>query len=296
VSFLMTWQPQLLQREGTTFPAEMYLSEEIYRLEQKLIFGKTWCYVGHVNQLQGAGSYFTVEIAEQPLVIVLDEANHLRGFFNICPHRAGPVAQGSGQCHRLTCAYHAWNFDLQGDLKTCPDMETAIGFERDEHGLQPIQVETWGPFIFVNLDPKAAPLATQLGELPEQFKNYRFSEWARVHSVDYWTDTNWKLYVENNVESYHEFSVHASIAKYYKATKAEAKHNYYLQYATFPPDDAYYSMPDQLIFSGLGDVEKHGKSTVSLFPNFAWIIRPWIAIIYLIDPQGRSNSLGLAGA
>lgn len=123
------------------------------------------------------------------------------------------------------------------------------------------------------------------------FKRYRFIEWARVHSVDYYTDTNWKLYVENNVESYHEFSVHKSIAKYYKATSAEARHYYYLQYAPLPHDDEVDSLMKQgRCFEGLGEVELHGKSTMSFFPNFAWIIRPWIAIIYLIDPQGVSRT------
>ncbi|NJN85204.1 MAG: hypothetical protein HC881_01330 [Leptolyngbyaceae cyanobacterium SL_7_1] len=158
-------------------------------------------------------------------------------------------------------------------------------------GLTPIQVDIWGAFIFVNLDLKAPPLATQLGELPELFQSYHFADWARVHSVDYYTDTNWKLYVENNVESYHEFSVHSSIARYYRSTAAEARHYYYLQYAPIPATDPdYQSRTPDHCFSGLADKEKYGKWTVSLFPNFAWIIRPWIAIIYLIDPQGRSRT------
>ncbi len=290
-SFLKTWKPQSLQREATTFPAEMYTSEEIYRLEQEQVFGKNWCYVGHASQLQGAGSYFTVDIAEQPLVIVQTKTGELKGFYNICTHRAGPVAIGSGKCNRLTCLYHAWSFDLEGNLRGIPDMETALDFNLASHALTEIKFDTWGPFIFVNLDPDCQPLAHQLGELPEIFKRYRFSEWARVHTVDYYTDTNWKLYVENNVESYHEFSVHKSIAKYYKTTKAEARHYYYLQYAPFPPDDEAYSlMKSERYFEGLGEAEIHGKSTISLFPNFAWIIRPWIAIIYLIDPQGVSRT------
>ncbi|MGJ3246084.1 MAG: aromatic ring-hydroxylating oxygenase subunit alpha [Elainellaceae cyanobacterium] len=291
MNVLKTWNPQSLVQEATTFPAEMYVSEAIYRLEQEQIFGKTWCYVGHMSQLQGDGSYFTVEIAEQPLIILKTQTGELRGFFNICPHRAGPVASGSGTCRRLTCLYHAWSFDLEGNLRGLPDMDAAENFDLEQHALTPIQVDHWGPFIFVNLDPEAAPLLAQLGELPDLFKNYRFDSWARVHSVDYWTDTNWKLYVENNVESYHEFSVHASIAKYYKATTAEARHYYYLQYAPLPHDDeTYQAMSPEQCFTGLGDAEKYGKWTVSFFPNFAWIIRPWIAIIYLIDPRGRSRT------
>lgn len=289
MSFLTAWQPQSLTQEGRTFPAEIYISETIYQRELRQIFGRAWCYVGHVSQLQGPGSYFTLDLAEQPLVIVQNQAGALRGFFNICPHRAVPVVLGSGQCDRLSCRYHTLSFDLEGQLHESEGEQ--IEANPAEYPLRPIQVETWGPFIFVNLDLQAGPLADQLGELPEKFQRYRFDEWARIHSVDYWTETNWKLYVENNVESYHEFSVHASIARYYQATQAEARHHYYLQYAAFPPDDPdYAAKPPELIFPGLGEPERTGKSTVSLFPNFAWIVRPWIAIIYLIDPQGRSRT------
>ena len=291
-NFLQTWKPQSLQSEATTFPAEMYSSPRIYQLELERIFGKSWYYVGHISQLQGPGSYFTVDIAEQPLVILQNKAGELRGFFNVCTHRAGPVATGSGKCSRLTCLYHAWSFDLEGNLKGIPDMETAENFDLSCHALTAIKVDTWGPFIFVNLDPDCQPLPGQLGELPEMFKRYRLSEWARVHSVDYWTDTNWKLYVENNTESYHEPSVHPILAKYYQDIKAEARHYYYLQCTPYLNDgDGINSFKEPgLTIEGLNDHEMSGISTMSFFPNFAWIMGPNVAIIYLIDPQGLSRT------
>ena len=210
---LQSWQPRSLQHEAVTLPAEMYYSPEIYRLEQQQIFGKYWYYVGHISQLEGIGSFFTVDIAEQPLVILQDRAGELRAFYNICTHRAGPVAVGSGKCNRLTCLYHSWSFDLEGNLRGIPDMETAEDFDTAAHALQSVKVDIWESFIFVNLNPNSEPLLTQLGELPEMFKRYRLSEWKRVHSIDYWTDTNRKLYVENNAESYHEPSVHPILAQ-----------------------------------------------------------------------------------
>jgi phenylpropionate dioxygenase-like ring-hydroxylating dioxygenase large terminal subunit len=286
-SWLKAWQPRSLTREATALPAEMYSLPEIYRLEQKNIFGKYWYYVGHISQLQGAGSYFTVDIAEQPLIILQDNAGHLRAFFNICTHRAGPVALGSGTCHRLTCLYHAWSFDLEGNLRGIPDMDSAEDFDIAAHRLTPVHVDTWGPFIFVNLDPQAQPLAVQLGELPELFQRYQFNDWARVHSVDYWTDTNWKLYVENNTESYHEPSVHPILAKYYQRVKAEARYHYYLQYTPFIDEKEFPSrLSPDLYINGLNEYEMAGVSTMSFFPNFAWITSPTCAIIYLIDPQG----------
>jgi phenylpropionate dioxygenase-like ring-hydroxylating dioxygenase large terminal subunit len=281
------WQPRSLQHEAVTLPAEMYCSSEIYQREQAQIFGKYWYYVGHVDQLDGEGSYFTVEIAEQPLVILRDRQNQLRAFFNICTHRAGPVAMGSGKCNRLTCLYHAWSFDLDGELRGIPDMETAENFDVSAHALKSVKVDVWGCFIFVNLDPDSGTLSEQMGELPEIFKRYQFENWARVHSIDYWTDTNWKLYVENNTESYHEPSVHPVLAKYYQSIKAEARNHYYLQYTPFfGNDELPTSLNSALYAPGLNDHEMAGVSTMSFFPNFAWITAPTYAIIYLIDPQG----------
>ena len=155
-----------------------------------------------------------------------------------------------------------------------------------------VKVDTWGPFIFVNLDPNCQPLAVQLGELPEMFKRYRLSEWARVHSIDYWTDTNWKLYVENNTENYHEPSVHPVLAKYYNHIEAEARSYYYLQYTPSLTDSEGINSSPQpgLNIEGLNAREMNGVSTISFFPNFAWIMGPNVAIIYLIDPQGVSRT------
>jgi choline monooxygenase len=289
---LQSWRRRSLHREAVTLPAEMYISPAIYRLEQAQIFGRSWYYVGHTSQLEGAGSYFTVEIAEQPIVILQNKAGALRGFFNICTHRAGPVAQGSGKCSRLTCLYHAWSFDLEGNLRSMPDMEAAQEFDLEAHALKPVKVETWECFIFVNLDPNAEPLSAQLGELPELFQRYRLKDWARVHSIDYWTDTNWKLYVENNTESYHEPTVHPILRKYYKHVVAEARHHYYLQYTPALPDgeDVLSSYQPGCYVEGLNDREMAGVSTMSFFPNFAWILSPTCAIIYLIDPQGVNQT------
>jgi phenylpropionate dioxygenase-like ring-hydroxylating dioxygenase large terminal subunit len=285
------WQSQPLNK-AVTLPAEVYFSPDIYRLEQQNIFGKQWCYVGHLSQLDGIGAYFTVELAEQPLVILRNSVGELRGFYNICTHRAGPLVLGEGQCHRLTCLYHAWSFDLEGNLRGIPDMETAENFDRAAHALTPVQVDTWGPFIFVNLDLEAAPLAEQLGELPHLFQRYRLHEWARVHTVDYWLEANWKLHVENTAESYHEPSVHPAIAHLYQQVVAEARHYYYLQRSPLQDEDAHkpYVPGSDLCIDGLTPDQMEWLSIMSFFPNFAWILSPGYALTYLFDPQGPTRT------
>lgn len=209
LNYLKIWRHQPVN-QAVTFPAEMYTSDQIYQLEKQMFFGRAWIYVGHISQLSGPGSYFTTSTAAVPLVVVMGSHGNLCAFHNVCPHRAAPVAVGSGQCNRFICPYHAWTFDLEGRLRGIPNFEGYEDFDASNYGLTPVKTETWGPFIFVNLDPNSPPLDVQLNELPAAFAEYNLSDWVRVHSVDYYTDTNWKLYVENNAENYHEPMVHKS--------------------------------------------------------------------------------------
>lgn len=291
LSWLQSWLPRSLHREALSLPAEMYFSPDIYRLEQQHIFGKYWCYVGHISQLPEPGSYFTIDLAEQPLIILKTKSGKLRAFFNICTHRAGPLAIGSGKCNHLTCLYHAWSFDLDGNLRGIPDMDAAEDFNPLEYGLTPLQIDTWGPFIFVNLDANATLLANQLGDLPTLFERYQLDTWARVHTIDYVVNANWKLYVENNAEYYHEPIVHPNLLRYYKHNVAEARHYHYLQFTpVLTEDDRWFLQHPDLHIQGLTPDEMQRIAVMSVFPNFAWILSPGHAIIYLIDPQGPSKT------
>lgn len=296
--YLKTWQPMSLSK-AKSFPSLMYTSEELYQLEREQFFSKTWIYVGHVSQLTGVNSYFTTSIAEIPLIIVMDRNGILRAFHNVCTHRAAPVAVGSGQCNRLTCPYHAWTFDLEGNLRGIPNFEGYEDFNPADHNLKAVRLDTWGPFIFVNVNIDCEPFEAQLKELPERFNAYQMNEWQRVHSIDYYTDTNWKLYVENNAENYHEPIVHKSSYSTnevswnnsYDLIECEARHYYYLQHTPHPKDAAgRHGFKPELIKAGLPEPLMAGSSIISFWPNFAWIACPESIIVYTIDPQSVSRT------
>ena len=296
--YLKTWQPMSSQ-QAVSFPSFMYTSEEVFSLERERFFGKTWLYVGHISQLSEANSYFTTSIAGIPLLIVRDRNGILRAFHNVCTHRAAPVAIGSGQCNRLVCPYHAWTFDLEGNLRGIPNFEEYVDFNPAEHNLKAVHIDTWGPFIFVNAAAQCEPLKAQLNELPALFDAYQFTEWRRIHSVDYYTDTNWKLYVENNAENYHEPIVHKSSYSTnevswnnnYNLIQCEARHYYYLQYTPHPQDSfGGYGFKPEVIKPDLPEHLMAGTSVMSFWPNFAWIACPESIIIYTIDPQSVSRT------
>jgi choline monooxygenase len=297
-NYLRAWEP-MSPRKAKSFPSFMYTSEDVYQLEREQFFSKTWIYVGHLSQLSGPNSYFTTSIAEIPLIIVMDRHGILRAFHNVCTHRSAPVAIGSGQCNRLICPYHAWTFDLEGNLRGIPNFENYEDFNPADHNLKAVHIDTWGPFIFINAAANCEPLKTQLNELPGLFNDYRLHEWKRVHSIDYYTDTNWKLYVENNAENYHEPIVHKSSYSTnevswnnsYDLIQCEARHYYYLQHTPHPKDNTGGNgFKPELIKSDLPDRLMNGSSIMSFWPNFAWIACPESIVVYLIDPQGASRT------
>ena len=108
-----------------------------------------------------------VDAIHVPVVVTRSRCGELNAFVNVCRHRGHPVAAGSGRRETLQCAYHAWTYGLDGSLNAAPRSDREPGFERGELGLRRIKVDTWGPFVFVNPDPEAAPLADTLRDLPE---------------------------------------------------------------------------------------------------------------------------------
>src|SRR5437763_3690580 len=148
-----------------TLPARCYTDPGILAAEFKNIFSSTWQVIGHKSQVANPGDYFTAELIGEPLLIVCGADGHLRGFFNVCRHRAGPAADGCGSRKLFRCGYHGWTYGLDGALINATEMDGVEGFRREEFALVPVRVEEWFNLIFVNLDPNAASLSDSLGAL-----------------------------------------------------------------------------------------------------------------------------------
>ena len=201
--------------EGWTLPARWYSDPEIERLERERIFRRTWQYVGRTAQVEEPASYFTSTAGHIPVVVVRDREGELRGFVNVCRHRGHLVAQGEGCRETLQCPYHAWTYGLDGSLRKAPRSEREAGFDPGAFSLLPIAVDTWGPFVFANPDPEAAPLAETLGELPSFIAASGLDlDALRFHSHYEWEiGVNWKVAIENYLECYHCPVAHPSFSK-----------------------------------------------------------------------------------
>ena len=143
-----------------------------------------------------------------PLIILRDQDNKVRAFANTCRHRGSELLEGQGNCKLIVCPYHSWSYDLTGKLRGTPEMDKTIDFNREDNGLIPIKLDTWGGFIFITFDDNAPPLKKFLGDLPEKLAPYKLEDMALVRRKVFDMDCNWKLFVENAKESYHIATVH----------------------------------------------------------------------------------------
>lgn len=194
-----------------TLPASVYLDPAIFEREKKELFAHTWQIVGRCDQVSKPGDFFTAELLGEPLLITRGQDDSLRGFFNVCRHRAGPPAEGCGNRKVFRCGYHGWTYGLDGRLMNAPGMEGTENFHFEDFTLRPVRAEEWGAWVFVNLDPNAVSLSESLHEVPRQTARRGLESLKLYERRDYVMDCNWKVYIDNYLEGYHLPSVHPGL-------------------------------------------------------------------------------------
>ena len=193
---------------GRTQPAAFYTAPEWLDVENEAVFMREWVCLGRVDEIPEPGDYFTAEVAGEPLLVVRDEAGTINILSNVCRHRGMLLASQAGHATQLRCPYHAWRYDLRGQLLRAPLIDPRPDFSPRDCRLPTFASEIWQGFICVNLDGQAAPLAPRLGGLDAIIANYHMSEMSlRYTAADVW-DCNWKCLTENFMEGYHLSTVH----------------------------------------------------------------------------------------
>ncbi len=194
------------------------ISPEFFELERKAIFQRTWLNLGRVEQLPRVGSYFTKELdaARTSLIVVRSSKDTVRAFHNICRHRGNklvwkddPRDEVSGFCRQFTCKYHAWRYDLEGDLTYIQQEKEFFDVDKKDYGLAGVQCEVWEGWIFVNLDPNnTTSLRDYLGGIGRGLEGYPFHKLTQVHKYRAEIGSNWKLFIDAFAEFYHAVILH----------------------------------------------------------------------------------------
>lgn len=279
------YQPDLAR--ATTIPASWYTQPAMLPIEAERVFGATWQLVGRAEQVRNPGDFFTCSVGDEPLVVVRGADGELRAFYNVCRHRAGAVASGCGSRKTLQCSYHAWTYALDGRLLSTPEFEGVLDFDRAAYGLRPVRAASWGPFVFVNLDPAAPPLLEVLGDIPAETARFPVERMGFYKRVDYEISCNWKVYIDNYLEGYHIPVAHPGLFKEidYKQYAVETFRYYSKQHAPIR------EKPDSLLRRNLAAGESADALYYWLFPNIMLNFYPGNLQINIILPLGHERTL-----
>ena len=194
---------------GVGLAAECYRDPAFFELELERALRPAWHPVARWDALPDPGDYASLDLFGEPLVIVRDEARRLRVFSRVCRHRAHPVVEGCGNTRAFVCPYHRWTYGLDGCLRGAPLMMGTPGFDRTRHGLVELPTESWQGFVLASLDPDAPPIAGELSSLDERITPLGMAEMVSVGVLDFDSPWNWKVMVDNFMESYHHLGAHA---------------------------------------------------------------------------------------
>ncbi len=208
-----TFQPDLAR--ASTIPARWYTDAGFLEAERRLVFGRTWQAVGRAAAVAEPGSYFTCDVTGEPVVVTRAHDGRLRAFSNVCRHRGSVLAEGAGLASVLRCPYHAWTYSLDGRLFGTPEFEGVEEWDRNAVCLPEFAVETWGPFVFVNLAAAPEPLGRVLGAIPDEIARFGcpFEQMRLSCRRDYTVECNWKLYIDNYLEGYHLPAAHPGLMR-----------------------------------------------------------------------------------
>ena len=276
-----------------------YADAGFFELEKQRLFERAWVAVGTAPEVAEPGRMLVRRIGRRSIIITRDRDGVLRGFVNSCRHRGTELAEADCEvAGTIRCPYHRWGYALDGRLVATPffDDVPREGFDRDDYGLVPVRVDTWGVLLFACLAPETPPLSVWLGDLPARMAGYRFDGW-RLHeerTVD--IAANWKLVSENFQEYYHLTWIHPELAK---VSRVKDHYRYqgpgmYCGQTTTPLSgderDDWLTMAPA---AGLDQSDLTSGRFVAIFPNVLLSVLPNHVFVMRLDPAapGRTREV-----
>lgn len=202
-----------------TLPRRFYADPAFYLAELERQYFERWICAGRADQIPAAGDFFTRTLGDESVIVARDRSGAINAMVNVCRHRGTRIC-GEAEGHfvdRIQCPYHAWTYDLEGQLLAAPHMPP--DFCKEEYPLHRAGCEVWDGHVFVHLGslpagpaPAARPaLSAQLLDLPERFAAWRMADLRLGRRIVYDVKANWKLIVLNFNECLHCPTLHPAL-------------------------------------------------------------------------------------
>jgi choline monooxygenase len=284
--------------EASTIPGSWYTDSRVWELEKAAVFGRTWQVACRSSQVERAGQYVTLQIGDEPVVVVRGADGTLRAFFNVCRHHAAAVMTDHEGCaERLRCPYHGWTYGLDGALKSTPEMGDVRNFDFAQSSLVPVRVETWESFVFVCLDPDAPALAADLGGLPAHVAPLGLGRLHFAERREYELACNWKVFVDNYLDGgYHVPYLHRGLNSIlsFRDYTIECFDRFCLQ--SSPIEAARQGSPNDASGDGAGGADAMTASVRAGLARYYWLYPNFMLNWYegyldtnLVIPLGMSR-------
>ena len=201
---------------ATSLPGWIYHDADYLRAERARVFASSWQIVCHSNDIPKTGDYHTLDFMGEPLVVVRTAERAIKGYFNVCRHRAARLVDGSsGHCAgRFVCPYHAWAYDFDGRLATVPNRREFADFPQDQYGLKPVETEIYRGFVFVRLKEGLPSVADMLAPYQSELALYRLEELQPLGRVTLrLRRVNWKNVTDNYSDAMHIPVAHPGLTR-----------------------------------------------------------------------------------
>tara|TARA_Y100000589_G_scaffold23095_1_gene19151 strand:- start:4291 stop:5475 length:1185 start_codon:yes stop_codon:yes gene_type:complete len=199
-----------------TLPSWTYNNEVFFELEKRDLFLNNWQLICHGSNIPLPGDYFTFDLFNERLVAVRDASLEIRVFHNVCSHRATKLLDRvSGNCgKRIVCPYHAWSYDLSGNLKHVPGLENFENLDLKDHGLRIVEQEVFKGFVFAKVLQSDVPsVREQFEPYLAEIEPYRFEDLEPLGRVTLRPrEVNWKQIADNYVDAMHISVAHPGLS------------------------------------------------------------------------------------
>ena len=191
-----------------TIPVSRYLDPTFAELENERLWPRVWQFACSVHHVREPGDFYEYRLGPYSTLVVRGRDGVLRAFQNVCRHRGSQLCEGSGaDLGEIRCPFHRWTWDLEGQLREVPSRRE-FGVRNEDLPLIEVQVDTWGPMVFVNLDLDAEPLETFLSPVPDDSAWARLDEFECTASASVPARCNWKTLIDAFSETYHVQGIH----------------------------------------------------------------------------------------
>jgi Rieske 2Fe-2S family protein len=200
---------------GRLLPQACYTSAAVLEWEKEHFFEGSWVCAGRADKLDKPGDQMALRVGRDTILLARGEDNRVRGFFNVCRHRAHELIQ-AGECRNakaLRCPYHGWTYNLDGALRAEVKGHHVPGFDPADEGLVSVRVEVWHGFVFVNASGDAPAFSRWVGELEAIVAPYEPERLKLGATHEYEIASNWKLICENYHECYHCPQIHPQLCR-----------------------------------------------------------------------------------